>query len=172
MTNQKHIIIDSRERKYFHISSALQKKGYEYKINKLDAGDYSFYFNGKDYREEFVIERKASWVELYGNLVGKDRARIKREFRRLQSVKVVILLIEEPKGYEGIDFMKMNNYKMSRNRLRVAYKSFIEFRTYERANYPVEPLKIVFCDKTKTAEIILKLINDYLKTDLSQLSNV
>ena len=130
--SKRHIITDSREKKNGHILSRFDEMGIPYTTEKMDAGDYSFYYNGKDYRDEFIIERKANWLELYGNLVGSDRNRIKREFQRLEKVPYVVLLIEDVLGMDGISLMKMNNYKMDRNRLRIAFSSFVKYRDYER----------------------------------------
>ena len=159
----KAIIYDSREQKHGHYTHILKQRGYALEKRKMEQGDISFILNGVDYSDQFSIERKANWNELYGNLIGKDHARIKREFTRLLKVPYVVLLIEEEKGIDGIDFMKRHSYKMSISRFKTTYFTFVRLRQRERARAKIPLIQIVYCKKTDTAGVIIKLINDFLK---------
>lgn len=94
------VIVDSREKVNTHVTSWLDKKGIQYKIKKLDYGDYSFMLpknkvlnidRDMHFGSEFVIERKGSLDEMAGNFT-KSRDRIKTEFSQYKGR--MILLIE------------------------------------------------------------------------------
>ncbi len=157
------ILIDSREQKNWHIRNGLKQLGYEFEVVKFDTGDYSFVYNGKDYREEFCIERKANWNELKSNLMTKDHKRVKAEFKRAESVDTFIFLIEDQNGIEGIYNTKNYSYKITNSRFKTVFLSFLEHRQYERKQKNLKPIKVIYCHKADTAQIIINEINNYLK---------
>ena len=77
------ILCDTRER------HALNFAGYETQTATLKTGDYSLV----GYEDVLAVERKGSALELYGNLVGKDRMRFERELDRLSQFKYGIVLL-------------------------------------------------------------------------------
>ena len=110
------ILIDTRE-KSSHIFDWLCKKNINYKVQKLDQGDYSFYLPANKeldidrdlyFDKEYAIERKGSLEELSTNMT-KDRQRLKNEFA--QHKGKMILLIENA-NYEDIC---KGNYKSQYN---------------------------------------------------------
>ena len=80
------INVDSRENMNKHIVKAFNKHKIDYKVQKIDEGDYSISIPEIDYTSNTVIERKASLEELSANLCGpKDEnghSRFQRELIR------------------------------------------------------------------------------------------
>lgn len=100
------ILVDSRE-KQEHILEYFDKKKINYKIKKLDYGDYSIripaneelhIFRDIDFSKDVIIERKNSLEELSGNLT-KDRSRIEKEFALAPKTKVLLI---ENASYDNI----------------------------------------------------------------------
>jgi hypothetical protein len=62
-------------------------------------GDYSFEIDGKDYRPQFLIERKNDLGEVYSNISGRkdgntcERDRLESVLKRMKGVEERILLI-------------------------------------------------------------------------------
>lgn len=107
------ILIDTREKENSHIKDYFDKKGIEYKVKKLDYGDYSFYVPRNEalgitrelyFNDIVCIERKGSLEELSGNFT-KDRARIEEE---LSKKRGRLYLMIEGATYEDI---LRHNYK-------------------------------------------------------------
>jgi ERCC4-type nuclease len=82
------IIVDSREQVNDHILKWFDKKKIPYRIEKLNAGDYSFCLPQSDvfniprdlyFTNDIAIERKANLDELATNLT-KNRTRFQEEF--------------------------------------------------------------------------------------------
>jgi len=82
------LIIDSRENKNTHILKQLNLLDVNYKIDKLEIGDYQLENN-----PTITIDRKASMEELANNL-GVGRERFKAEIMRAyeNNVKFIVLL--------------------------------------------------------------------------------
>lgn len=113
------VLIDTREQKNQHITSYLDKNKINYRIKKLDFGDYSFllpkdeelgiirdiYFN-----DQIAVERKASLTELSNNFTH-NRTQFENELIRSNKGKL-ILLIENSSGYR--DIIK-HNYRTQYN---------------------------------------------------------
>jgi len=98
------IIIDTREHAEVicrYIIPYFNRNGIEFVFEKLDFGDYSFIYNGVDYRDKFVIERKMSLVELAGNL-SKGRQRFEAEMLRAKEKGAKIILMVENGCWGGI----------------------------------------------------------------------
>lgn len=82
------IIVDTRERDIDHILNFFRQHDIPFCRKKLDIGDYST----SDLN--IIIERKRIG-ELAGNLTGKDKLRITKEFERLlKSKSKMIVLVE------------------------------------------------------------------------------
>ena len=89
------IIIDSREKKFEHITEYFEKNNIEYSIKKLDTGDYS-----NTESPHILIDRKANLQEVCSNLSkGKENhTRFVKECKRAFDDKVrFIVLIEDSK---------------------------------------------------------------------------
>lgn len=98
------IIIDSRERQIFHIVSYLVNNNFSFRIQKLDAGDYSFIYRGQDYSNKFSVDRKRNVDELVGNFCEK---RFYNELERAKAYKYFSFAIEE--GY--LNWLYSGNYR-------------------------------------------------------------
>ena len=90
------LLVDSREKwtqqnsTDRHISAYLERRGIEYKVQKLDVGDYALEGN-----PHIVVDRKQDLSECASNLLTKrDSSRFWREVRRAheQGIKLVILV--------------------------------------------------------------------------------
>lgn len=82
------IIIDTREKDIDHIIKFFLQHNIPFCRKKLDIGDYS------TADLNIIIERKRIG-ELAGNLTGKDKLRITKEFERLlKSKSKMIVLVE------------------------------------------------------------------------------
>lgn len=108
------IIIDSREKKKDHITFFFDKNNIDYKIQKLDTGDYSFIYQGKDYSNIFSVDRKQNVDELIGNLCEK---RFVNELNRALLIKQFSFVIEH--GHLG-DIFKGNYRSMMNKKSAVA----------------------------------------------------
>ena len=127
-----------------------------------------FVLNGKDYRKEWICERKEGYQELYHNIISKDRKRINKEMKRLEAVKIVILLIEQPSHEIAMIKLKRINYKMNIPAFPTKFRTWLKFRNYERQKAGVLPIKVIYTDKFKAAEVIIKEINSYLVDDCAK----
>lgn len=101
------ILIDTREQRKDHIEKYFKEKDINYKIMKLEHGDYTCMIPANEklgiYRDMYFndiisIERKGSLEELSGNFT-KGRTQIENEF--IRSKGKLILLIENA-TYENI----------------------------------------------------------------------
>ena len=92
------IIVDTREKSWQHIEDVFRERGYNYRRQKLNAGDYSFEVSVGDklisFADTIVIERKAD-LEECANCFGGDRERFKREFDRIKENDIDCVLIVE-----------------------------------------------------------------------------
>ena len=72
------VILSPQEKsdKIYHITNKFDMWGVQWKKlyapYHLKQGDYTFQIQGKDYREEFLIERKFGVEELYACLTDKN----------------------------------------------------------------------------------------------------
>lgn len=154
------IIIDSREKENSHIIKVFDKLAVEYKKDKLDFGDYI----SDNYRNKYVIERKASLIEFAGNC-GKGHNRFKAELERCKKAGYrMIILIEEKFKYE--DLQSWKNHKSKYGYIYKKDGSIVPRRTmtgeqmYKICNEWKSEYNclIFFCNKNKSAEIILNTL--------------
>lgn len=99
------IIVDSREKSNAHIIAWLENKKINYKVQKLEQGDYSAFLpkgvlKGVDrdlyFDKLIVVERKANIDEICGNFSSGDYTRFAKEFAILKSNNIKVrLLIED-----------------------------------------------------------------------------
>ena len=155
------MIVDSREKVFYHIASEWDKNKIEYHIFKkedsMKVGDYSIAVKtdtGKliDFRDKIVIERKSDLSELVGNFTGaKDEegnSRIVREFIRAKEKGIkVLLLIEDLQGYNKA----INGYLREDKPSKMNAKAFIGMLFTYQARYNFD---IVFIDKKNSASYI------------------
>lgn len=144
------ILADSREQKNQHILKRFDALGIEYRIQKLNYGDYSFIWNNIDYSDKVVVERKATFSEIIGNFT-KGRERFKREFERAKGCKV-ILVIEQ-----SINDLENHNY-----RSRMSPKELKSFLSTWCNKFQLE---LKFIDKSNSADLILQCFRDFIKNE-------
>lgn len=157
------MIIDSREKSNDWITSAYNKQGISYKVQKLDFADYAPYIPVNEelgiieeisLANHISIERKANLDEIAGNMT-KDRERFKREFERHKGK--LILLIE---GGSYDDICKANY------RSNIKPLSFIG--TLHSWNFRHD-VHFVFIDKNCSAQYIYYTFYYWLKVYLENL---
>ena len=102
------ILIDSREKANKHITDVFDREGIQYRVEKLESGDYTFelkplpeldILHAMDFRQDVMIERKNSLDEISGNFT-KGRERFNDEFGRAWAIKKYLLI--EDGSYEKI----------------------------------------------------------------------
>lgn len=102
------IIIDSREKANTHITDVFDQEGIQYRVEKLESGDYTFELkaipeldipHAMDFRQDVMIERKNSLEEISTNFT-KGRERFNDEFGRAWAVKKYLMI--EDGSYEKI----------------------------------------------------------------------
>lgn len=106
------ILVDTREKKNDHVLEVFEQNNINYKLTKLDFGDYAIETIPKDgqqvYRAKFIIERKSNLDELLQNLIERDNTgklgnRFHREMIRFEATNTkCLLLIEDLNYYENI----------------------------------------------------------------------
>lgn len=84
------ILVDTLEKKNKHITDAFEAACISWRPLRLKQGDYMK--NGVD---ATTIDRKSGLQEVYGNLIGKEHARFKRECdRAMEAGQRLIVLVE------------------------------------------------------------------------------
>lgn len=143
------ILIDSREKKFEHITRYFDRHSVEYEIKKLDVGDYADSENGR-----IVIDRKSGLEEISMNLLNKsDSQRFWREIRRSheQGIKLVILV------ESGRTVTSINDVPKWRSRFSgVTGRRLIDEMIRTEMAYGV---RWCFCDKRSTAKRIVEILS-------------
>lgn len=141
------IVEDTRNQigKHKQINDDLNALGHAVLRNKLFVGDYSRLDN-----MTICIDTKQDWVELAGNICGKQHERFRNECLRAQSagIKLIILVEDEtpienwesPKKRNGKPICQVSNFVLSKAMNTMATKYGVEF---------------INCNKKDTAKIII-----------------
>lgn len=143
------ILIDSREKKFEHITRYFDRHSVEYEIKKLDVGDYADSENGR-----IVIDRKSGLEEISMNLLNKsDSQRFWREIRRSheQGIKLVIL-VESGRMVKNINDVVRWKSKYS----TVTGRRLIDEMIRTEMAYSV---RWVFTDRRSTARRIIEILS-------------
>jgi ERCC4-type nuclease len=144
------VLVDTREQKNQHILKRLDELGISYRLQKLDYGDYSFEWNGIDYSDKIVIERKATFSEIIGNFT-KGRERFKREFERSKGCKVILVIEEQ------IEQLNRHLY-----RSRMSPKELKSFLSTWCNKFQLE---LKFTNKKDGCDLILECFRDFIKRE-------
>ncbi len=144
------ILVDSREKVNSHILKRLCELNIPFKIKKLDYGDYSFEWNGIDYSDRVVVERKASFSEIIGNFT-KGRERFKREFERAKGCKVILVIEQSINDLEGHKYRSCMSPKDLKSFLSTWCNKF--------------QLTLKFTSKDQSADTILQCFRDFIKNN-------
>ena len=104
------IICDSREQKWDHVQSYLERAGIRWLRSKLPVGDY-----GRMDNLSVVVDRKASLSEVEGNLI-QQHDRFRREAIRAQENGIrLIVLVEAGPRVKGLgDVAKWENPRLKK----------------------------------------------------------
>ena len=177
-------IFDTREQKNQHIINYFKKNNIEYKIQKIDEGDYKFEGN-----DTICIERKGNLNEIMANIT---QARFKRELERAKQKGVkLVVLIENSSDINSIDEIplkwknqRLEFYKFQLKKQLGLFGEFNEWYLYREAKEkglkprkpPISPeqlrkalhtiednkedydVSFKFCSKTETGKRILELL--------------
>lgn len=148
------ILVDSREKNNKHILDYFTKNYINYRIEKLDYGDYSFMFpvtaTGTNiyFHREICIERKANLEELSNNL-AQGRERFESEFLRAGNNGCkVYLMVEDTKGYTGIiehqysTKLRPTAYMASLKAFEARFNTNVQFINKDYAGYYIY---VTFC---------------------------
>lgn len=152
------ILCDCAEKKNQHIISALDRFNVAHEDVKLQYGDYSFRWQGKDFSLLCAIERKANVDELYQNIMS-DRNRLECEFYRAKQMSSdFALLVESVASWSELEAYKVPDKAMQDQHRKIADigryvdNTLQAWRLGNRYNFDVEFVK----DKNNTASIMLK----------------
>ena len=141
------ISCDTREKTNQNVLAYFDKHSIEYKIEKLDTGDYM-----DSEKMNITIDRKRNLGELLTNLCAKDDSRFWREVRRSKEQKIkMIVLCEHGGKIKSIRDVAFWKSKYS----RVTGKQLMEEIYKVHIAYGVE---FLFCDKRSTGKRILELL--------------
>lgn len=89
--NDITIMVDTREKKHWHIIKYFQNNRINFEETKLDIGDYAFIFQDECFDNLFAIDRKQDINELIGNFKEK---RFEAEIERAKSLLYFSIAIE------------------------------------------------------------------------------
>lgn len=144
------IVEDTRNQinKHSKLNQDLHNLGYQVVRSKLFVGDYSRLDN-----MSVCIDTKKDWVELAGNICGKQHTRFREECIRAKTAQIrLIILIEDKVSVENWKSLRKRNgepiCKVSGEVLSKAMRTMSE-------KYGVEFMN---CDKSETAGVILRIL--------------
>ena len=142
------IVIDSREKKFEHITAYFDKHNVAYEVRKLNTGDYCNTDN-----PSVIVDRKHNLQEICSNLSkGKENvSRFTRECKRAFDDHVRFVVLIEGTNYRELNQIREWKSKYSKHtgrwllgemfRLTMAYK-----------------VEWILCRKNETAKRILEIL--------------
>lgn len=148
------LLVDSREKwtqsweSDAHLKSYFGRHGIEYKVQKLNVGDYML-----EEKPTVTIDRKSNLEELSRNLLNaRDSSRFWREVRRChdQHIKLVILC-ECGGAVHSINDVPKWKSKYS----PVTGRRLVDEMIRLEMSYGV---RLVFCDKRSTGRLIMEIL--------------
>jgi len=141
------IICDTREQKNEHILEWFIWHDVEYKVEKLDTGDYML-----EGSQGLTIDRKRNLGELCSNLFSGDRGRFWREIRRAHDEGIKLIVLVE----HGGQIRKLDDVKKWRSKYtKVTGMALYNEICRVSIAYGVE---FLFCSKRTTGRRILELL--------------
>ena len=142
------LIVDTREKRWKHIEEYLYCHNIEYKIQKLDIGDYMLTEN-----PHISIDRKANLDEISSNLMSGqgNYHRFLKEVKRakLSGVRLIILI-------EGTNCKCVEDVKLWRSKYSNITGGWL-FRQMKNLSYGYG-VEWRFCRSNQTAKTILNLL--------------
>ena len=144
------IVEDTRNQigKHKKINEDLMSLGHQVVRNKLFVGDYSRIDN-----MTICVDTKKDWVELAGNICGKQHTRFRSECLRAKSAQIKLVILVEEK-------MSIKEWKSPRKRngdliCKVSSDVLCKAMTTMSEKYGVVFMN---CKKSDTASVILKVL--------------
>jgi ERCC4-type nuclease len=122
-----HIIVDTREQKYSHVTDHFDKEGIKWVRSKLICGDYQNPLN-----PTIIIDRKKDLQEVAGN-VCQQHERFVRELELAKDLGYkMIILVEEPNITSLTNVCSWYNWRKKKNPKAVSGKTLYKImRTME-----------------------------------------
>lgn len=145
MTNM--YIFDTREKKNDHIKAYFEMHGIQFKVHKLDEGDYQIEGN-----PDRTVDRKQNLQEMY-NCVVNDKSRFMKEVRRCHEKRIKLYVLIE----HGGQIKSLADVPKWHPKYGTISSREIAERLYRlHISYGVE---ILFCSKRQTAKKIIEILN-------------
>ena len=139
-------IFDTREKKNDHIKAYFDKHGIQFKVQKLDEGDYQIEGN-----PNITVDRKQNMQEVY-NCVVNDKSRFMKEVRRCYEKRIKLYVLIE----HGGQIKSLADVPKWVPKYGTISSREIAERLYRlHISYGVE---IIFCDKRSTGKRIVELL--------------
>lgn len=143
------ILVDTREKKNEHIRRYFEEHNIEYRLQKLDTGDYM----NTDY-PDVIVDRKQNLDECSQNLYSHDSGRFWRELRRAHEAGTKLIFLVE----HGSDIRTINDVPKWSSRFSDKITGKKVFNEMFRAHIAYH-VDWKFCNKEETAKRILEIIH-------------
>ena len=142
------IVSDTREKANDHVLKYFDRHGIEYRVAKVDTGDYML-----DERPDLRVERKKSLSELCMNLCSRDRRRFYDEIHRAHDQGIRLVILCEQAGIKT--FADIAGWKNKYGK--------VTGRQLQDAIYRLEvgySVPVLFCDKRSTGRRIIEILTE------------
>ena len=127
-----HIIVDTREQKYNHVTDYFDKEGIKWVRSKLICGDYQNPLN-----PTIIIDRKKDLQEVAGN-VCQQHERFVRELELAKELGYkMIILVEEPNITSLTNVCSWYNWRRKKNPKAVNGKTLFKIMATMQDKYDV-----------------------------------
>lgn len=147
-----HIIVDTREQKYNHVTDHFDREGIKWVRSKLICGDYQNPLNPM-----VVVDRKKDLHEVAGN-VTKDHERFVRELELAKDLGYrLIVLVEEPNIATLANVCSWYNFRRRTNPKAIDGKRLYKIMKTMSDKYGFEWM---FCKKEDCGKRIVELLGD------------
>ena len=145
-----HIIVDTREQKYNHVTEYFDKENIKWYRSKLICGDYQNPLN-----PTVIVDRKKDLQEVAGN-VCQQHERFVRELELAKDLGYrMIVLVEEPNITTLTNVCSWYNWRRKSNPKAVSGKTLYKIMLTMSQKYGVE---WQFCKKSECGKRIVELL--------------
>lgn len=143
------IVIDTREKKFEHITAYFDKHNIPYEVRKLDTGDYMNTDN-----PDVIVDRKQNLQEICTNLsYGKENvSRFTRECKRAFEDNVRFVVLIEGTSYREVSQIMDWKSKYSKHTGRWLVKEMFRLTMAFGVEW-------ILCRKNETAKKILEILD-------------
>lgn len=166
------ILCDTREKTKTAKILGFRALGYPVKVEGMRSCDYSYSLDSESHEYRFLIERKSGknyggggWSELLSNWAGQGKgARIKQEFKRIEDVRNVFLIIENATPTSWHD-VKQQTYKQGDNfraYFKTSFDDFMEVTNNRRVINGHKPIQIIFINSKDFEAKVIELVKEDL----------